>query len=67
MGDYRQRADIYHGQEVYIVLKKDQQSGKLTSGFVGEILTSSYYHPRGIKVRLTNGLVGRVQGFVDDD
>lgn len=41
--------------------KKDQRTGKLTSGIVGEILTSSQSHPHGIKVRLQDGQVGRVK------
>lgn len=49
------------GQEVKIVLKKDQRSGKLTDGIVKDILTKSPTHPHGIKVRLTSGDVGRVK------
>ena len=49
------------GGEVEIVLKADQGTGKLTHGIVAEILTSSVSHPRGIKVRLKDGQVGRVQ------
>jgi len=56
-----QRKDIYEGLYVAIVLKVDQRSGKLTQGFVQDILTSSPVHPRGIKVRLDTGEVGRVQ------
>lgn len=44
-----------------IVLKQDQRSGKLTRGVVKDILTNSSYHPHGIKVRLEDGQVGRVQ------
>lgn len=44
-----------------VVLKKDQPTGRLTEGYVKDILTNSSYHPRGIKVRLTDGQVGRVQ------
>jgi uncharacterized repeat protein (TIGR03833 family) len=43
------------------VLKKDQRSGKLTSGIVKDILTKSPAHPHGIKVRLESGEVGRVK------
>ena len=53
------------GQSVNIVLKKDQRSGKLTSGVVQEILTSSSSHPHGIKVRLKSGAVGRVKEILD--
>jgi uncharacterized repeat protein (TIGR03833 family) len=52
---------IKPGQKVAIVLKKDQRSGLLTEGIVDKILTNSPNHPHGIKVKLTNGLVGRVK------
>ena len=55
------RADIKVGSEVSIVLKKDQRTGKLTDGVVKDILTKSPTHPHGIKVRLTDGQVGRVK------
>jgi len=55
------RSDIKPGLNVAIVLKKDQRSGKLTNGVVADILTNSGFHPHGIKVRLTDGQVGRVQ------
>ena len=44
-----------------IVLKQDQRTGKLTRGIVKDILTNSASHPHGIKVRLVDGQVGRVQ------
>jgi len=55
------RKEITPGIEVEIVLKADQRSGKLTSGVVKDILTNSSTHPHGIKVRLTDGQVGRVK------
>lgn len=55
------RANIKPGMEVDIVLKKDQTTGILTRGVVTSILTNSHTHPRGIKVMLTDGSVGRVQ------
>lgn len=57
-GKYRK--DIVVGLEVGIILKKDQRSGNITYGEVKDILTSSSYHSRGIKVRLTDGQIGRV-------
>ncbi|MEW5938959.1 MAG: YwbE family protein [Chloroflexota bacterium] len=48
-----------------MVLKQDQPTGKLTRGIVKDILTKSPTHPRGIKVRLTNGQVGRVKEIVE--
>lgn len=59
--DGRQRSGIYPGALVKIVLKKDQGTGKLTEGKVKEILTTSSFHPHGIKVRLEDGRIGRVQ------
>lgn len=64
-GQYRK--DIYPGMAVAIILKKDQRSGKLTYGIVKDILTSSPYHSRGIKVRLDDGQIGRVAAFADDE
>ena len=54
------------GEKVLIVQKKDYESGKLTEGVVKDVLTSKKFHPRGHKVRLTNGIIGRVQRFADD-
>lgn len=59
--DGKRRADLSAGVEVAIVLKKDQRTGKLTEGYIQNILTKSAHHPHGIKVRLTTGEVGRVQ------
>ena len=55
------RVEIKSGMQVSIVLKMDQGSGKLTEGVVKDILTRSRVHPRGIKVRLEDGLIGRVK------
>ncbi|WP_409304597.1 YwbE family protein [Peribacillus sp. SCS-155] len=58
------RNDIVPGSEVNIVLKADQKTGKLTNGIVKDILTNSSFHPHGIKVRLTDGQVGRVKEII---
>jgi len=55
------RVNIKPGLRVLIVLKSDQRTGKLTEGIVKDILTRSAIHPHGTKVRLENGLVGRVK------
>jgi uncharacterized repeat protein (TIGR03833 family) len=60
----RNREDIYPGLEVDIILKKDQRTGKKTRGIVKDLLTSSAYHSRGIKVRLEDGQVGRVADII---
>ena len=55
-------SQLRSGVNVNIILKADQRSGKLTTGQVSEILTRGE-HPHGIKVRLANGQVGRVQSL----
>ncbi|KAB2334873.1 YwbE family protein [Cytobacillus depressus] len=55
------RNDVMPGLTVEIVLKADQKTGKLTKGIVKDVLTKSNTHPHGIKVRLTDGQIGRVQ------
>jgi uncharacterized repeat protein (TIGR03833 family) len=59
------RNHIKPGLHVRIVLKQDQRSGRLTEGIVKEILTKSFTHPHGIKVRLESGEVGRVKEILD--
>lgn len=65
--DPRQRKHVKPGQQVQIVLKKDQRTGKLTQGVVKQLLTKSSNHPHGIKVRLTDGKVGRVKHIIVDE
>ena len=62
--DGRVRSNVTKGAEVLVVLKQDQRTGKLTRGVVKDILTRSENHPHGIKVRLTDGKIGRVQEIV---
>jgi uncharacterized repeat protein (TIGR03833 family) len=59
------RANIRKGSHVLIVLKKDQRSGALTEGYVKDLLTSAPKHHRGIKVRLEDGQIGRVQQILE--
>jgi len=54
---------LQQGSTVNIVLKADQPSGKLTTGTIADFLTHGD-HPRGIKVRLSDGKIGRVQSVV---
>jgi len=60
----QQRSQIKPGIRVKIVLKQHQRSGVLTEGIVKDILTNSSTHPHGVKVRLTDGKVGRVQSII---
>lgn len=55
------RSKIIPGTKVSIVLKKDQGTDKRVIGIVKDLLTKSTKHHRGIKVRLTDGQIGRVQ------
>lgn len=64
-GTYRK--NVYPGLLVSIILKKDQRTGKQTEGIVKDILTSSPYHSRGVKVRLTDGQIGRVAEILDEE
>jgi len=52
------------GLIVDIVIKADQRSGKVVRGIVKEVLTNTSFHPHGIKVRLQDGQVGRVQMII---
>ena len=65
--EHRERKNIRAGMRVAIVLKQDQRTGKQTVGIVKDLLTNSSNHPHGIKVRLTDGQVGRVQAILPDD
>ncbi|CAN5417512.1 YwbE family protein [soil metagenome] len=64
---HRQRKNIRAGLKVSIVLKQDQRTGKRTVGIVKDLLTNSANHPHGVKVRLTDGQVGRVQEILADE
>lgn len=47
------------GTRVLVVQKQDQPTGKTTEGEVMEVLTRGD-HPRGVKIRMKGGIVGRV-------
>lgn len=51
---------VIPGAAVSIVLKEDQPTGREVQGIVQDVLTKGN-HPRGIKVRMRDGRVGRVQ------
>ncbi len=65
--EHRERKNIRAGMRVAIVLKQDQRTGKQTVGIVKDLLTNSSNHPHGIKVRLTDGQVGRVQEILAEE
>ncbi|KAH6659078.1 hypothetical protein BKA67DRAFT_652341 [Truncatella angustata] len=51
---------VIPGATVSIVLKADQRTGREVQGVVKDVLTRGDHH-RGIKVRLADGRIGRVQ------
>ena len=63
--DGRIRENIKIGSNVLIVLKKDQKNGALTEGVVKDLLTKVPKQHRGIKVRLEDGQIGRVQKIIN--
>ncbi|KAK4164734.1 hypothetical protein QBC43DRAFT_46358 [Cladorrhinum sp. PSN259] len=54
---------VVPGALVNIVLKADQPTGRTVSGAIKDVLTKGEHH-RGIKVRLVDGRIGRVQSMV---
>ena len=59
------RSNVKPGARVKVVRKQDQFSGELSEGIVKDILTKSASHPHGIKVRLQDGVIGRVKEILD--
>lgn len=64
---HRERKNIRPGLKVAVILKQDQHTGKRTAGTVKDLLTNSKFHPHGIKVRLTDGQIGRVREILPDE
>lgn len=62
----KNRNELFAGLTVDVVLKKDQRTGILTRGTIEKLLTNSSFHPHGIKVKLQDGQVGRVQAIIRD-
>lgn len=63
--DGTKRSNIKVGSSVKVVKKEDQRSGSLTEGIVSRILTNSPNHHHGIKVKLEDGVVGRVKEILN--
>jgi uncharacterized repeat protein (TIGR03833 family) len=57
-GNFRENLSV--GLSVGIVLKEDQGTDAIVYGKISDFLTNSKRHPRGIKVRLEDGSIGRV-------
>jgi uncharacterized repeat protein (TIGR03833 family) len=58
------RADVRPGIDVMVELTEDKRTGRLTGGKVKEVLTTAPIHPHGIKVKLENGLIGRIKQII---
>ena len=58
------RADVKPGISVMVELIEDKRTGRLTGGKVKEIITTAPIHPHGIKVKLENGLIGRIKQII---
>lgn len=55
---------VHYGATVLITLKEDQGTDKRQLGVVKDVLTNKNKHPRGLKVRMKDGQIGRVQAIV---
>lgn len=60
------RRQIKPGDAVWIIEKEHYGTDNYKQGIVKEILTSKPSHSRGIKVRLTDGSIGRIQWKMED-
>lgn len=55
------------GDKVNVIEKRNYENGKLTTGVVSRLLSNpKEVHPRGNKVELKDGTVGRMVSFVDE-
>ncbi len=60
------RSQIKPGVAVWIIEKENYGTNDYKQGVVKDILTSKENHPRGVKVRLADGSIGRVQWLMED-
>ncbi len=61
------RSDVRPGIEVMVELIEHKRSGRLTGGRVKEVITTAPIHPHGIKVKLENGLIGRIKRIIQSN
>ncbi len=64
--EHTKRINIKPGLLVNVIQKHHQRSGELTEGVVKDLLTKSPNHHHGIKVRLEDGIVGRVKEIIEE-
>ena len=65
MPESKDLSAIRPGLRVKLVQKQHQRTGETTEGLVETVLTRSSSHPHGIKVRTTDGIVGRVKEVLE--
>ena len=55
------RDQIHPGMDVWVVLENRDPVERLVQGVVSSVIEEMPYHPRGIRVRLSDGRIGRVR------
>ncbi len=60
------RSALKPGEAVWIIEKENYGTNDYKQGIIAEILSPGEFHPRGIKVPLTDGSVGRVQWVMEE-
>ena len=60
------RSAIRPGNAVWVIEKENYGTDKYKQGIVKDILSSVATHPRDVKVRLTDGTIGRVQWLMKE-
>ncbi|MFH0852843.1 MAG: YwbE family protein [bacterium] len=60
------RNAVRPGVQVWVIEKDNYGTKNYKQGIVKNVLTSAAVHPRGIKVRLTDSTIGRVQWLVEE-
>ena len=63
--DVTQRNHIRPGLHVLIHKKAETQVQRPVEGYVQTVMTNGAYHYRGIRVRLTDGQIGRVIAILE--
>jgi uncharacterized repeat protein (TIGR03833 family) len=58
------RDELKPGLAVWIIEKENYGTANYKQGIIEYILSPGQYHPRGIKVRLKDGSIGRVQWII---
>jgi uncharacterized repeat protein (TIGR03833 family) len=59
------RSQLKPGETVWVIEKENYGTNNYKQGIIKEILSPGEVHARGIKVKLTDGSVGRVQWIIN--